>query len=194
MPPRARFTRESVLLAALEVVRREGLRSVSARSVASVLNASTAPVSAAFVSMQALVDAVVARIIELLLTALEEAEGSDPLRAAAFAMARFAADEPRFYEALFLLPHASPPDWVAIRRGFSVQLQKSPRFRHLSDRQRDALSWRTTVVGHGIGIEIWSGRWNRTDDESLWRLVDQLVEPIIEAYLSAQGASTSTKA
>ena len=192
MPPKVRFTPEVVLDAALEVVRRDGLRGVSARSVANVLNASTAPVSAAFASMQALVDAVVARIIEGYRSAVETAEGPDPLRAAAFAVSRFTADEPRFYEALYLFAHPSPPDWVALRRSFSKQLHRSARFRHLSARQRDVLVWRTSVVVHGICIEIWSGRWDRTDDPSLWRLVDQLVEPIIVAYLAAQSGPHST--
>ncbi len=181
MPPKTRYTREAVLDAALRVVRRDGLRGVSARSVAKTLGASTAPVLAAFETMQALTDAVVATLIEELAAAIDATEGSDPIRAAAFATARFTADHPRYYEALFLHPHASPPDWVAIRGRFSSPLGESDRFRHLGTRQRNALAWRASVVAHGICIEIWSGRWTKTTDAALWRLVDQLVEPIIEA-------------
>jgi AcrR family transcriptional regulator len=181
VPPKGRFPPEAVLDAALEVVRRDGLRAVSARSVAKVLGASTAPVSAAYASMAALVDAVVATLVDRLVASLETAEGPDPLRAAAFAFARFTADQPRFYEALFLLPHAAPPDWVRLRRAFAERLDRSPRFVDLDARQRDALAWRASVVTHGICIEIWSGRWTRTDDDALRRLVEQLVEPVIVA-------------
>ncbi|MEN0067605.1 MAG: TetR/AcrR family transcriptional regulator, partial [Myxococcota bacterium] len=182
-----RYTRDTVLNATLEVIRREGLRAVSARSVAKALDASTAPVSAAFDSMQALIEAAVDRIIALLLATLEAARGPDPLRAAAFGFARFTADEPNYYEALFLLPHAVPPDWVRLRRSFSERLDRHERFGDLSPRQRDALAWRASVVTHGICIEIWSGRWARTDDEALRRLVDQLVEPITAMYLFDAG-------
>ncbi|MEM6926721.1 MAG: hypothetical protein AAF602_07345 [Myxococcota bacterium] len=183
MPPKTRYTPDAVLEAAIEVVRRDGLRAVSARSVAKMLDASTAPVTAAFDSMQALVEAAVERILAGLVATLEAAEGPDPLQAAAFAFARFTADEPNFYEALFLLTHARTPDWVGVRRSFSARLDRSPRFASLSPRQRDALAWRVSVVTHGICIEIWSGRWSRTDDAALRRMVDQLVEPITAAYL-----------
>ena len=122
-----------------------------------------------------------------LVAAVEEAEGPDPVRAASFAFARFTADTPSFYEALFLLPHAPPPDWVRVRRSFAEGLDRSERFGALTARQRDALAWRASVVTHGICIEVWSGRWARTDDDSLRRLVDQLVEPITAAYLRDVG-------
>jgi len=187
MPPKTRYTRDDVLEAALQVVRSDGLRAVSARSVAKALKASTAPVSTAFASMQLLVEAVVEQLLARLLMAVEEAGGPDALRAAAFAFARFTADQPNFYEALFLLPHPSPPDWVRVRRSFAERLDRSERFGGLSARQRDALAWRASVVTHGICIEIWSGRWERTSDEALRRLVDQLVEPITAAYLRDAG-------
>lgn len=183
MPPKTRYTRDAVLDATLEVVRDHGLRAVSARSVAKVLKASTAPVTAAFSSMQDLVRAAVERILARLVADLEGADGPDPLRAAAFGFARFTADEPSFYEALFLLPHDVAPDWVGVRRSFAGRLDRHARFRDLSPRQRDALAWRASVVTHGICIEIWSGRWTRTDDDALRRLVDQLVEPVTAAYL-----------
>jgi AcrR family transcriptional regulator len=183
MPPKTRYTRETVLEAALEVVRTEGLPGVSARSVAKQLGSSTAPVSGTFENMQALSDAVVAAIVGRLLAAIDanEATEVDPIRGAAFAIARFTADYPRFYEALFLHPHDTPPDWAALRTSFSEPLGESERYGHLSARRRDALAWRASVVTHGICIEIWSGRLPKTTDEALWRLVDQLIEPIIEA-------------
>ena len=184
MPRKTRFTREAVLDAALSVVRSEGLANVSARTVARALGASTAPVSSAFANMQALGDAVVAAIVDALLAAIAATEGPDPLRSAALAMARFTADQPRYYEALFLHTHASPPDWVALRTGFSGPLGASPRYAALDARERDALAWRASVVAHGMCIEIWSGRWTRTSDAALWRLVDQLVEPVIQAAVA----------
>ena len=163
--------------------RDQGFASVSARTVAKVLGSSTAPVSSAFENMQALNGAVVQAIIERLLADIDAREESDPLRGAAFAVARFTADNPRFYEALFLHMHDSPPDWAALRLSFSRPLGDSPRYAGLSERQRDALAWRASVVTHGICVEIWSGRWTKTSDEALWRLVDQLVDPVIAAAL-----------
>lgn len=185
MPPKTKYTAENVLDAALEVARSEGLPGVSARNVARELGSSTAPVTTAFENMQALNDAIVAAIIEKLLAAIDsnEATKTDPVRGAAFAIARFTADNPRFYEALFLHPHETPPDWAALRTSFSRPLGDSDRYAHLSAKERDALAWRASVVTHGICIEVWSGRWTKTTDKALWRLVDQLVEPIIESAI-----------
>jgi hypothetical protein len=58
---------------------------------------------------------------------------------------------------------------------------RPPRFAGLTPRQRDAAAWRASVVSHGVCIEIGSGRWKRTDDAALRRLVDALVEPVIAA-------------
>ena len=187
MPPKTRYTPETVLAAAIEVVRRDGLRAVSARSVAKELGSSTAPVTGAFPTMQQLVTAVVDHLLSELVLQVEAAEGHDPLRAAAYAFARFTADTPSFYEALFLLPHEAPPDWVRVRRSFAERLDRSERFRHLGPRQLDALAWRASVVTHGICIELWSGRWDRTEEPALRRLVDELVEPVTAAFVAGQG-------
>ena len=186
MPPKTKYTPEAVLAAALQVVRTQGLTGVSARSVAKELGSSTAPVSTAFDNMQALSDAAVKAIIDQLLAAIDanDVTKTDPVRGAAFAIVRFTADHPRYYEALFLHPHATPPDWAALRNSFSGPMGKSERYAHLSARERDALAWRASVVTHGICIELWSGRWTKTSDKALWRLVDQLVEPIIAAAIA----------
>ena len=185
MPPKTRYTLETVLDAALQVVRNDGLAGVSARTVAKALGSSTAPVLTAFQNMQSVNDAIIAEIITQLLAAIDaqEATKTDPVRGASFAIARFTADNPRYYEALFLHPHETPPDWAALRTSFSKPLGDSERYAHLNARERDALAWRASVVTHGICIEIWSGRWSKTTDKALWRLVDQLVEPIIQSAL-----------
>lgn len=175
-----------MLEAALEVARRDGLAAVSARSVAKELASSTAPVSSYFDSMQALTEAVVDCIVERLRSAVDAAAGADPLLAAAFAFARFATQEPKLYEGLFLVPHVNPPDWVGLRRSFARDLAGHERYASLSAKARDAVAWRATVVAHGICIEIWSGRWTKTDDDALRRLVDDLVEPVIAAHLASR--------
>ncbi|MEC7520915.1 MAG: TetR/AcrR family transcriptional regulator [Myxococcota bacterium] len=184
MPPKPRFDRDTVLDAAMEVARRDGFAAVTARSVAKALGASTAPVTSYFDNMESLGRAVVGRVVEALIRRISETEGEDPLHVAAFAMARFAADEPRLYEALFLVPHAAPPDWVALRRGFAEGMGEAPRYAALSTRDRDAVAWRASVVTHGICIEVWSGRWAKTSDAALRRLVADLVEPVVARFLA----------
>lgn len=186
MPPKTRFDREAVLRAALEVAREQGLGAVTARAVAKALGASTAPVSAAFDGMPALVEALVQHLAERLRSLVDDTPAEDPLHGGALAFARFARDEPRLYEALFLVPHDVPPDWAGLRRSFSKGLVGVPRYASLSPRARDALAWRATLVAHGLGVEVWSGRLLRASDAALRRLIGELVEPVIVAYLDAR--------
>ena len=185
MPPKPRYSRDAVLDAALDVTRRDGLAAVSARSVAKELQSSTAPVSSYFGSMEELIGSLVESIIDMLNASVDEAEGHDALLDGSFAMVRFCAREPRLYEALFLTTHTITPDWVAFRRRFSRGLGRSSRYASLSARARDAIAWRASVVTHGICIEVWSRRWTKTKDAQLRRLVDELVEPVVAAHLSA---------
>ncbi|MFK7989351.1 MAG: TetR/AcrR family transcriptional regulator [Sandaracinaceae bacterium] len=182
VPPRARFSRDTVLEAAIEVARIDGLLAVSARSVAKRLGSSTAPVTSYFDSMQALNDAVVERTVELLLETVAGEQGPDPLLAASLGFLRFVTHEPRLYAGLFLVPHETPPDWVALRRAFAHGLKDSERYRGLSTKARDAVAWRASVVTHGICIEIWSGRWTKTGPDALARLVDELVAPVVAGF------------
>ena len=58
MPPKVKFSREEILSAAYELVRKNGKDALSARSLASALGVSTAPIFTAFESIDALTDAV----------------------------------------------------------------------------------------------------------------------------------------
>lgn len=52
MPPKARFTKEEIIFAALSVVRREGMASLTARALAAELGSSARPIFTVFQSME----------------------------------------------------------------------------------------------------------------------------------------------
>ena len=61
MPPKARYTKEQIVDAAYELVRRNGKGYLSARSLAAELGTSTAPIFTAFSSIEELQYAVTER-------------------------------------------------------------------------------------------------------------------------------------
>ena len=58
MPPKAKFTREEIISAALEVARSKGIEAVTAREVGSFLGTSSSPVFVAFKNMDELLNEV----------------------------------------------------------------------------------------------------------------------------------------
>jgi AcrR family transcriptional regulator len=181
MAPRTRFTSDIVLDAALAQTRASGISSVSARSIAASLGASIAPVFTAFSSMDALHERLMDRIIsEFVGRAGALTDQDDPLWAAGEGWLRFALEEPRLYEAIFLTVHPWHSKWGPIRRQLAERLGEHPRYAALPLPVRFALVGRASIVLHGLGLELWSGRLRTRD---LRTLVVQLVQPVVDAAL-----------
>lgn len=183
MPPKKRYTAEHILDAALAVTRAAGIDAVTARSVATELGASTGPVSTCFSSMELLHEALMDRIIAIFVARASrplDATDADPLLAAGVAWLRFAAEEPRLYEAVFLRRHPWQAKWGPVRRAMAQRMATHPRYAHLDDRARFALVGRASIVMHGVGLEIWAGRLPAGDFS---RLLEQLALPVVDAAL-----------
>ncbi len=180
MPPRTRFPPERILDAAVALTRREGFAAVTARHVAAELGCSTAPVFTHYASMEALLDSIRARFVAATLAAAHP----DPLFAAGLGMLRFAADEPELYAALFLTRHPWQFRWGPARRELAARLAAHPRYAGLSDADRFGLVSRSSVVVHGLGVELWSGRLPDASDATLLRLLTELAAPLLDAALA----------
>lgn len=181
MPPRARYTPESILGGALELVRAQGIAALTARSLAAHLGCSTGPLFRHFASMEALLEALLERLMEQFVAQAALVSHEDPLWSAGLGWLRFVAQEPRFYEALFLRPHPWHAKWGPVRRRLARQMAAHPRYAHLDQAARFGLVGRASIVMHGLGVEVWAGRLPARDP-GVW--LQQLVEPVIEAALT----------
>ena len=103
MPPKVKFTREEILVAAYELLRKKGKEALTARSLASALGTSTAPIFTAFESIDALTDAVRTRAKEAYDAYLHEGLLHPiPFKGTGLAHIRFAKDEPLLFRFLFV--------------------------------------------------------------------------------------------
>ena len=59
MPPRAKFTKEEIVTAALTIVREEGLSALTARNLGKSLGSSACPIFTVFSSMEEVYQAVI---------------------------------------------------------------------------------------------------------------------------------------
>lgn len=105
MPPKVKVTKEEILLAALDIVRKDGEESLNVRAVASKLGVSTQPVFSNYESMDAL-RADVTQYANMLYTQRTRelmASGSyTPYKASGMAYILFAREERELFKMLFM--------------------------------------------------------------------------------------------
>lgn len=181
MPPRIKYTRERILDGALEMTRGRGVAELSARSLAEFIGCSTGPVFTHFKTMDELLEAVVDEATRRFVESVESASakgdaGDDPLLSLAHGWLSFVMMEPRLYETLFVHPHRWHKKWGPLRRRLAAEMETSSIYSGLSADQCDALVGRASIVLHGIGLELWSGRLAPV---AVDELIAALVQPVV---------------
>ncbi len=111
MPPKAKFTKEEILEAALGIVRRSGIEYLTARSLGEALGSSARPIFTVFDSMDgvrqgvvALANAVYSEYVE---SGLKE---ENAFKAVGMAYIRFAGEEPKLFQLLFMSEREEIPN------------------------------------------------------------------------------------
>lgn len=105
MPPKIKITKEDIVNAAVDIVRKNGERAINARTVASALGCSTQPVFSNFATMDELRLAVVAQADMLCreYMRLEVQSGVYPAyKASGMAYIRFAKEEKELFKLLYM--------------------------------------------------------------------------------------------
>lgn len=115
MPPRAKFTKSQITAAALNIVREEGLSSLTARSLGDRLGSSARPIFTVFQSMdevqQAVLDAAMKRYTAYIEQGLAEELS---FRGVGKQYIRFAMEEPRLFQLLFMSEQKEYPELSGI--------------------------------------------------------------------------------
>lgn len=105
MPPKVKITKEDIIDAAIELVRKNGEEALNARSIATLLNCSTQPIFSNFATMEQLYEELIKKLYSYYLDYLdrEAKEGKYPTyKAFGMAYIRFAEDEKNFFRLLFM--------------------------------------------------------------------------------------------
>ena len=105
MPPRMKFSREEIIAAALDIVRRGGMSALTARSLAAELGSSAKPVFGLFENMQEVQDEVVreANAVYQKFLYTEMMRGAyQPYKASGMAYIAFARQEKELFKLLFM--------------------------------------------------------------------------------------------
>lgn len=105
MPPKVKITKEDIIRSAVELVRKNGVQAINARTIAADLNCSTQPVFSNFATMDELRGAVIEAADKLCNEYMKrEVESAvyPPYKANGIAYIRFAKEEKELFKLLYM--------------------------------------------------------------------------------------------
>ena len=165
MPPRTVCSKDAVIEAGFDVLRRQGLKQLTARNVAERLGASVAPVYRWFPSMEAFEGELVERVTGLLLEYAGRAYTELRFLDMGVGIARFAREEPGLFRAMFLERSDFKHLIDEILASLCEQMREDEMFADMPDGERMALLTKMWVYTHGLASLICVGVLDEDDDD-----------------------------
>lgn len=113
MPPKAKFTKEQIMEAALQLVRQNGGDALTARALGDKLGSSARPIFTVFQSMEEVrqaVETAARRLYDGYVAAGLEQTGMPAFKGVGMQYIRFARSEPKLFQLLFMTEQVRKPD------------------------------------------------------------------------------------
>lgn len=115
MPPKAKFTKEEIIKAALEIVRSEGFSALTARALGAKLSSSARPIFTVFRSMEEVQQAVVDEAKSLYKEYIQRGLSDTPaFKGVGTQYILFSVNEPKLFQLLFMKEHNDVPELSAV--------------------------------------------------------------------------------
>jgi AcrR family transcriptional regulator len=190
-PKETTFTRDTVLQAALDVVRRRGWDALTARGVAERLGASVAPVYSAFGSMETLLRETLKEIRRLLQEYSSRAYSEIPFLNIGAGIVSFARDEPMLYQALFQIRHGFQDIVGDVNASILSWMKADAQLGLLSDASRERLYDNIGFYTMGLAAAVAAGRVADVSAETIVRLLKNMGNIVMFAEVSGIADSDS---
>ncbi len=194
MPRRTVFDADAVVDAALAVLRRSGVGAVTARAVARELGASIAPVYSALGSMEALEQALTARMRTELLAYTRRPYTSHPFLNMGMGIVVFAREEPQCYRALFLDGPHIKQNLEAVRAQLVEDMGRIPHLAHLPRSVRLDLYTKLSVYTHGLATMVCLRVTDDVSDDFIRDALGEVGAVVVGAALGTPPARPATGA
>lgn len=157
MPPKAKFSKNEVICAALRIVERDGEDSLTARSLGAELGSSARPVFTVFNNMDEVFAAVVSRANAVYGEYVEEGLKETPsFKGVGKAYIRFAAERPRLFRLLFMREREDCPDMNTalrlIEEHYNDILYSITNTYSVDEDTAKQLYFHSWVYSHGIAV------------------------------------------
>ena len=159
MPPRVKITEQTILSAALELVRGGGDEALNARALARALGCSTQPIFRNFADMGALREALLTEIHDRYLRFMGDwiAASPDPAyKASGLGYIAFAKAEPRLFRCLFMRERASGQEGPELA-DWEPTIKAVSELTGLEYREAERFHLEQWALVHGLAVMLATG-------------------------------------
>lgn len=179
MPPTVRFTRDAVLHAACQLMRREGMEALNARAIAKELGGSTQPIFRLFTNMEDLHRELILYVARQFQAHAEAdmAQSDSPYIQLCTTYLLYGRDEPELFKLLFMRDRVSEGQYSA-QTNFDLAFNIIKKETPLDDETALRFFERTWLFIHGLAVCI-ATKYIPCQDERY------LISMVKEAYNAA---------
>ncbi len=179
MPPTVRFTRDAVLHAACQLMRREGMEALNARAIAKELGGSTQPIFRLFTNMEDLHRELILYVARQFQAHAEAdmAQSDSPYIQLCTTYLLYGRDEPELFKLLFMRDRVSEGQYSA-QTNFDLVFNIIKKETPLDDETALRFFERTWLFIHGLAVCI-ATKYIPCQDERY------LISMVKEAYNAA---------
>ena len=170
MPPKAKFTKEEIVVEAFKIVRQEGMQALTARSLGNSLKSSARPIFTVFKSMDEVQYEVLCHAKQLYDKYISDGLQENPaFKGVGKAYIRFAIEEPKLFQLLFMNEQKEVPDVNSVLRLIDYnneKILKSIKDGYgLNDELSKLLYLHLWIYSHGIAVLLATKVCNFSADE-----------------------------
>lgn len=170
MPPRAKFTKEEIVTAALTIVREEGLSALTARNLGKSLGSSACPIFTVFSSMEEVHQAVIGAAKKIYKEYIEKGIPKLPVFSGVGEQyILFAINEPNLFKILFMTENESMPIFSGVLplldESYDKILHTIQEGYRITEKEAERLYRHLWVYTHGIATLCVTKMCRFTSDE-----------------------------
>ncbi len=170
MPPKAKFTREEIIAAALEITRKNGIEAVTARELGNVLNSSARPIFTVFKNMDEVISEVLKTAMSIYNEYIKEGMKETPaFKGVGMSYIKFAMHEEKLFQLLFMREQDEVKDidnvLASIDENYEIILESVKDLYKLYDDEALGLYQNIWIYTHGIATLCATKVCNFTEGE-----------------------------
>lgn len=185
MPPKFKFTKEEIIEASLNMVRENGIESITARSLAERLGSSSKPVFSLFSNMDEVLLETVQAVRNIYNQYITKGLSSEiPFKGVGMQYILFAINEPNFFKLLFMSNLGEASDALSTLpniddnyKGILNSVQKQYAFSEWESKRLYKHLW---IYTHGIASLIATGVCSFTAEE-ISNMITEVCKSLVES-------------
>ncbi|MCP4132239.1 MAG: TetR family transcriptional regulator [bacterium] len=187
MPPKTVFTREDIISAAFEIVKKGGFKDLSARKVADQLNSSTAPVYSYFSSMDDLKTEILSKAEAIMLEYSMRPYTSSVFLNMGTGLSLFSRDNKELFRALLLESNDSKEMLKNFLKSLAKELDRDELMSQLSGKYRQEVLERMAIFAQGLASLICAGMIDNVDKKFIISTMYEIGKDVIDVALIKSG-------